>query len=226
LAESIIVENCSKTFGDFNALSSVNMLLEQGQKYVIQGASGSGKSTLLYLLGGLDRPSTGNIFVFGKKINFLDDVELARYRNETIGFIFQFHFLLPTMNCLDNILLPAEISGSVSRNKVKQSTFEMAELLGVANILDKYPTQLSGGEQQRINILRAISLRPKILLCDEPTGNLDSANSELVISLLRDLSDRFNSMLLIVSHDNNVASRFSRHFLMKDGNIEQVSSFD
>ena len=116
-------------------------------------------------------------------------------------------------------MLPSEISGGQNKKLVKESTYELAEQLGVRSILSKYPSQLSGGEQQRINILRAVSMRPKILLCDEPTGNLDSRNSDLVVSLLKDLSDRFNSLLVMVTHNENVASQFSHHFTMKDGKI-------
>ena len=217
--EKIIINNISKKFGDFYALKDVALEISAGEKAVIHGASGSGKSTLLYLLGGLDRPSSGEIVTFGENVSKMSDHDLANYRNEKIGFIFQFHFLLGTLSGLENILLPAQINGKSNLRKVKRRILELASLLGVTDILGKLPSEMSGGQQQRVNILRALSLKPKLLLCDEPTGNLDSKNSEIVIDLLEQLSTEFGSTLLVVTHDQNVASRFPRKIEMLDGGI-------
>lgn len=212
----IHVDNVSKNFGQVQALKNVEMQLEKGGQYVIQGASGSGKSTLLYLLGGLDRPDQGKIFVEGKNLDSFNDAELARFRNLWVGFVFQFHFLLPSMNCLNNALLPAKIGGADLAEAEKRVRL-LAEKLGVEHCLKKSPFELSGGEQQRVNIIRALSLRPKLLLCDEPTGNLDSENSLKVVELLKGLAQEFGSTLIIVTHDQMVVTHFAHRYVMKDG---------
>jgi ABC-type lipoprotein export system ATPase subunit len=212
----IEVKELKKSFGKVHALSGVDLNFELGKQYAIKGASGSGKSTLLYLLGGLDKASGGEISVGGKNLLNLDDESLAKYRNSYVGFIFQFHFLLPSMNCLDNILLPAKI-GNKSTKEVKDTALELSKTLGVEHCLKKFPYELSGGEQQRINIIRALSLKPKLLLCDEPTGNLDSANSGLVTNLLKDLAQEFGATLIVVTHDDSVSKEFDTVIYMKDG---------
>jgi ABC-type lipoprotein export system ATPase subunit len=148
----------------------------------------------------------------------MDDEELAQFRNQYVGFVFQFHFLLPSMTCRDNILLPARIGGRDTA-PVEKDIVELANYLGVTHCLSKFPFEISGGEQQRINIIRALSLRPKILLCDEPTGNLDSKNSEKVASLLKSLAAEFGATLLVVTHDDKVASFFPRKIVIEDGQI-------
>lgn len=214
----VTVENVHKTFNKMEALAGVSLKLEENSQYVIQGASGSGKSTLLYLLGGLDRPTSGSISIEGKNLAEYDDESLALYRNIYVGFVFQFHFLLPSMNCKNNILLPSKINGGKVEN-LDRNISEMAERLGVTHCLKKYPYELSGGEQQRVNILRAVSMRPKLLLCDEPTGNLDSKNTKNVIDLLRELSQEFGSTLVVVTHDDKVATSFSQGFQIADGKL-------
>lgn len=215
----IKVNGIKKYFGKVHALNGVDVEFEHGEQYAIKGASGSGKSTLLYLIGGLDRATDGQIEVSGKALDKLTDESLAKYRNTFVGFIFQFHFLLPSMNCLENILLPAKI-GNKSTSEVKEMALSLAETLGVTHCLSKYPFELSGGEQQRINIIRALSLKPKLLLCDEPTGNLDSENSELVTKLLKGLAKEFGATLIVVTHDENVSSKFDNVIHMKDGQIQ------
>ncbi|MBK24315.1 MAG: lipoprotein-releasing system ATP-binding protein LolD [Halobacteriovorax sp.] len=212
----IQVQNLKKNFGKVFALNGVSVNLEAGEQYAIQGSSGSGKSTLLYLLGGLDRPSEGTIEIAGRDLSKLNDEQMAKFRNSEVGFVFQFHFLLPSMNCLDNILLPAKIGG-VSQANLKSEVENLAERLKVSHCLKKYPFELSGGEQQRVNIIRALSLKPKILLCDEPTGNLDSENSMNVAQILKTLALDFGSTLLVVTHDNIVAKEFDNQLFMKDG---------
>lgn len=212
------VENVYKSFKNVHALDGVSLELEENEKYVIQGSSGSGKSTLLYLLGGLDRPTEGSIYIEDKDLSGYDDESLALFRNIYVGFVFQFHFLLPSMTCMDNILLPSKIHGEKHPDLIK-TIHELAERLGISHCLKKYPFELSGGEQQRINILRALSMRPKLLLCDEPTGNLDSVNTNLVIELLMELSREFGSTLVLVTHNDKVAARFTQGFQITDGKL-------
>lgn len=154
----IHLEHVEKSFGKTNVLRGLNFNIEDKELVAIRGASGSGKSTLLYLLGGLDRPSSGKVIINGKNLASLGDEELARFRNTTVGFVFQFHFLLPSMNCRDNILLPGRIGGH-DLTRVEKDANKLAEILGVTHCLSKYPFEISGGEQQRVNIIRALSLR-------------------------------------------------------------------
>lgn len=214
----ITLTNIEKHYGSVQVLNNINLSIESGELVALRGASGSGKSTLLYLLGGLDSPSNGNICVNHKDLTLLNDEELAQYRNTHVGFVFQFHFLLPSMNCLDNILLSARIGGHKVKN-VEKHVLDLAQYLDVSHCLSKFPFEISGGEQQRINIIRALSLRPKLLLCDEPTGNLDSLNSKKVTSLLMTLAQEFHSTLLVVTHDDNVGSQFPRKIVIEDGRI-------
>jgi lipoprotein-releasing system ATP-binding protein len=217
----IEINNVTKGFSKIFALNGVSTNLEAGEQYAIQGSSGSGKSTLLYLLGGLDRPTAGSILINGKNLATFNDEELASYRNRNVGFVFQFHFLLPSMNCLDNIFLPAKIGG-VSQDGLRAEIENLAERLKISHCLQKYPFELSGGEQQRVNIIRALSLKPKILLCDEPTGNLDSENSLNVARILKSLAKDFGSTLVVVTHDLAVANEFDNQLFMKDGMMQQA----
>lgn len=217
----IRVSAVDKNYGDLHVLKQVNLNLPEQGQVAIGGASGSGKSTLLYLLGGLDRADQGEIEVAGERIDKLDDEQLATFRNQKVGFVFQFHFLLPSMTCLENILLPARIGGRPV-SKVKKQVKEIAEYLGVSSELKKYPFQLSGGQQQRINLIRAVSLTPPLLLCDEPTGNLDSENSKRVIDLLIDIAKQSSSQLIVVTHDQNVVSRFQTQYEMVDGLLHEL----
>lgn len=212
----IKVENVKKIYSKANALNGVSFSMNEGEEYLIRGASGSGKSTLLYLLGGLDRPTEGRVIVNQKNLTDLSDDELALYRNRYVGFVFQFHFLLSSMNSLDNILLPSRLGGLYTE-EVRARAQSLAKILNVEHCLEKFPFELSGGEQQRVNIIRALSLKPKLLLCDEPTGNLDSENSKKVIELLKKLALEFSATLVIVTHDSQIAQNFSNQLLMRDG---------
>jgi lipoprotein-releasing system ATP-binding protein len=214
----IRLENVEKSFGKTKVLRGLNFSIAERELVAIRGASGSGKSTLLYLLGGLDQPTTGKVVIDGKNLSEMKDEELALFRNTTVGFVFQFHFLLPSMTCRDNILLPARIGGRDLKS-VEQNADTLAEYLGVTHCLNKFPFEISGGEQQRINIIRALSLRPKILLCDEPTGNLDSVNTEKVATLLKKLAQDYGTTLLVVTHDDRVAAHFPRKIVIEDGQI-------
>ncbi len=214
----ITTKNVIKKFGDIEVLKGINLSMREGEQCALLGGSGSGKSTLLYLLGGLDKPSSGKILVARKELDILNDEELSEFRNQKIGFVFQFHFLLPSITCLDNIYLPVKISNRPIE-EYKELITMLANYLGVEHCLHKYPYQISGGEQQRINIIRALILKPKILLCDEPTGNLDSKNSEKVISLLKELATQFRSTLIVVTHSNKIAAEFERKITIEDGQL-------
>jgi lipoprotein-releasing system ATP-binding protein len=214
----IVLTQVEKSFGQTKVLRGINLEIKDKEIVAIRGASGSGKSTLLYLLGGLDQPSAGKIVIDNKDLTSKSDEEMASFRNSHVGFVFQFHFLLPSMTCRDNILLPARIGGRDIK-KIEKECEELAKILGVTHCLEKFPFEISGGEQQRINVIRALSLRPKILLCDEPTGNLDSKNSEKVATLLKTLAADFGATLLVVTHDDKIASFFPRKIVIEDGQI-------
>lgn len=214
----IQIKNIIKSFGNTPVLRGLSFEMQAGDQCAIQGMSGSGKSTLLYILGGLDKVDSGEVYVSGQNLSALSDAELAVFRNKSVGFVFQFHFLLPSMKCIDNIMLPAKL-GSFSTKEVKSRVLDMAKTLGVEHCLDKFPYEISGGEQQRINIIRATSLKPDILLCDEPTGNLDSKNSQKVVDLLKDISSRLGATLIVVTHDGVVADKFDYKITIEDGRI-------
>ncbi len=214
----IRLEKVEKSFGKTKVLRGLSFTIQDRELVAIRGASGSGKSTLLYLLGGLDTPTSGSVIIDNQNLSVKSDEELAQFRNTTVGFVFQFHFLLPSMTCRDNILLPARIGGK-SLSETEKTTRKLADILGVTHCLEKFPYEISGGEQQRVNIIRALSMRPKILLCDEPTGNLDSKNTEKVASLLKNLAQEYGATLLVVTHDDRVASFFPRKIVIEDGQI-------
>lgn len=210
------VTNVKKDFGNSHILKGVDLSLDQGERCVIKGSSGCGKSTLLYLIGGLEEITAGEITVDNLNIGKLNDAGLAKYRNSKIGFVFQFHFLLSSLTCLENILLPARLGGH-NVSKTKKYIESLAKALGVEECLKRYPFEISGGQQQRVNLIRALSLKPKMLLCDEPTGNLDSKNSKIVADLIFSLSKELGTTLLVVTHDEDMATKFDRTHTMVDG---------
>jgi lipoprotein-releasing system ATP-binding protein len=214
----IRLQSVEKIYGSSHVLRGIDLDIAIGERIAIRGASGSGKSTLLYLLGALERPTKGRVEINGKNLAEQNDEVLAQFRNSSVGFVFQFHFLLPSLTAWGNILLPARIGGH-NVAIVEKRALNLAQRLGVAALLDKWPHQLSGGEQQRINILRALSLNPPLLLCDEPTGNLDSRNSDIVTGLLRELVQEGKNTLIVVTHDDKVASTFERKIVIEDGQI-------
>lgn len=216
MSAGVLVKEVYKSYGQAHVLKGVSLEISAGSQCVITGASGSGKSTLLYLMGGLDHADQGSLTVGELDLAGCNDEQLADYRNQMVGFVFQFHFLLPSMNSLSNILLPARIGGQDVK-VVERRCKEMADRLGVLACMDKFPFQLSGGEQQRINLIRALSLNPRLILCDEPTGNLDSENTQKVIELLRELASANQSTLVVVTHDQAVASAFENRFDLVDG---------
>lgn len=213
-------ESLSKRYGkgetEVTALDNVSISVEKGEFLSIMGASGSGKSTLLNLLGGLDHPTDGKVLYHGSNIFDMDDDTLSRFRLKTIGFIFQAYNLIPELTVRENILLPVEIAKEKPDEK-KLSV--IAESLGLTDRLTHLPGQLSGGQQQRAAIARALINQPEILLCDEPTGNLDQKSGENVIQLLKMLNRDYKITILMITHDAKIAEQTSRTIIISDGKI-------
>jgi len=203
---------------DVSALRRVTLSIDKGEMVSIIGPSGSGKSTLLNLVGGLDRPSSGEVRVGGRALGGLSDDDLTKVRRDTIGFIFQFFNLLPTLSCLENVGLPLHLRGW-PRTRVQERATELLTLVQLAHRLQHLPEELSGGERQRVAIARALSIYPPVLLADEPTGNLDTRTGEEILTLIRDLHQRLGSTVVIVTHDMNVARSCSRTITLRDGQI-------
>lgn len=199
-------------------LKGVDLRAERAQVTAILGPSGAGKSTLLHLLGGLDSPSAGGVFIDGINIYSLSDRERARLRNRKVGFVFQFYHLLPEFNALENVILPLWIRGDNGKDAQKKGT-DVLNVVGLGERLNHRPSQLSGGEQQRVAIARALINDPEVLLCDEPTGNLDSETGKNIIELLWDLNVRRKTTLIIVTHDAEIAKAAQKILHIKDGRI-------
>jgi putative ABC transport system ATP-binding protein len=200
------------------ALEGVDLTIDRGEMVTIVGPSGSGKSTLLNLIGGLDRPSAGEVEIDGARLSGLRDAELTRIRRDKIGFIFQFFNLLPTLSCLENVALPLHLRGW-PRGKVETRARELLDLVGLGGRVDHLADELSGGERQRVAIARALSIYPPVLLADEPTGNLDSANGAAILRLIHDVHERLGSTVLIVTHDAGVAESAPRTIHIRDGRV-------
>jgi putative ABC transport system ATP-binding protein len=200
------------------ALESVNLEIDRGEMVSIVGPSGSGKSTLLNLIGGLDRPSTGEIRIDGRPIAALTDDDLTRLRRDKIGFIFQFFNLLPSLTCLENVALPLHLKG-LGRREIEKRARELLDLVQLGPRIDHLPDELSGGERQRVAIARALAFQPPVLLADEPTGNLDTQTGADILGLIRELHQRLNSTVLIVTHDANVAESCTRTVTLRDAHI-------
>ncbi|MEW8955945.1 ABC transporter ATP-binding protein [Clostridium sp.] len=218
--EILRIENLSKIYGDKNnevrALDNVSLTINSGEFVAIVGASGSGKSTLLHLIGGLDRPSSGKVYVDGQDIYSLKEEKLSIFRRRKIGFIFQFFNLIPILNLEENISLPVLLDESKVDNKYLE---EIIELLGLKDRKTHLPSELSGGQQQRVSIGRALITKPAIVLADEPTGNLDSKNSKEVIELLKLSAKKYKQTLIVITHDNNIAAEADRVINIVDGKI-------
>lgn len=201
-----------------HAVRGVSMNVGAGEFLGIMGPSGSGKSTLLGLIGGLDTPTDGRIYIDGEDITDLDERELTRVRNEKIGFVFQFFNLIPTLTALENVALPIQFARHRQFNPNKRAR-ELLTLLGLQDRMNHRPTQLSGGEQQRVALARALANNPPLVLCDEPTGNLDTASSEVVMNALRDVQRKTGATVVIVTHSMDVASQVDRVVMLVDGAI-------
>ncbi len=210
--------NIFKSYGDLQVLKGVDVNIRQGEIVSIVGPSGCGKSTLLHILGTLDRPTSGSIQLDGKDLDLMNSKTLASFRNRNIGFVFQFHHLLPEFSALENVCIPGWIAGR-SKKDVAARAASLLQLLGLENRKENKPQQLSGGEQQRVAVARALVNEPKIVFADEPTGNLDSANARELHQLFFDLRKQFNQTFLIVTHNEDLAQMSDRLLHMKDGKV-------
>ena len=221
MAAMIALDGVTKQFAgkrDVVALDAVSLAIPRGEMVSIIGPSGSGKSTLLNLVGGLDRPTTGQVSIDGEPLGNLTDDALTRVRRDKIGFIFQFFNLLPTLSCVENVGLPLHLRGW-PRQKVDERARELLSLVQLDHRLTHLPEELSGGERQRVAIARALSVYPPVLLADEPTGNLDTRTGEEILTLIRDVHTRLGCTVVIVTHDMSVARSCQRTVALRDGRI-------
>jgi lipoprotein-releasing system ATP-binding protein len=207
-----------KFYGKLQVLKGVDLKISKGEIVSIVGSSGAGKSTLLHILGTLDTANKGQVFLKGERIDMLKGNALAKFRNKNIGFIFQFHHLLPEFSALENVCIPGWIAGK-KKKEITQKATELLKSLGLGDRLDNKPHQLSGGEQQRVAVARALINDPAIVMADEPTGNLDSANGRELHKLFIELRDKFQQTFLIVTHNEELAAMSDRVVHMKDGLI-------
>lgn len=212
----IEVKNVCKSFGDLAVLQGINLTVEKGQMVGIIGKSGAGKTTLLQIIGTLDRPSSGQVVIDGVDVMRLKDKDLAHFRNRKIGFIFQFHQLLPEFTALENTMMPGLIAGE-KRETVCNRARQLLTELGLADRLDHKPNQLSGGEKQRVAAARAMMMNPAIILADEPSGSLDEANKKDLHDLLLRMREQYGQTILIVTHDKDLAKICDRVVELKEG---------
>ena len=213
-------ENVSKQYpGGHEALADVSFEVAQGEMLFVTGHSGAGKSTLLHLLGGLDTPTSGEVYVTGQKMSALSDGARGQLRNRALGFIYQFHHLLPEFTALENVMMPGIIEAGQATAEAEAFGRELLARVGLAGAEHKRPGELSGGMQQRVAIARALSLRPRLILADEPTGNLDTVTADEVFGLLREFNQDHGSACLIVTHDPRLAARCDRPIVLVDGRL-------
>lgn len=209
-------KNIRKSFGSLEVLKGIDLSIGSAEIVAILGASGAGKSTLLHILGSLDKPTSGEVFINGTSIHDLNEDQLARFRNQSIGFVFQFHHLLPEFNALENVMLPALIGGCKQKDAESRAN-ELLAFLGLNHRLGHKPSELSGGEKQRVAVARALVNNPLVVFADEPSGNLDSQNQEELMGLFVSLRDNFRQTFVIVTHDEHLALKTDRTVYMKDG---------
>ena len=216
-------KNLNKFFRDpvdFQALKNINVAIRRGEFVSIIGSSGSGKSTLLYVLSTLDTDYEGKIFLDGEDLSAKSKNELAAIRNEKIGFVFQFHYLLPEFSVVDNVMLPALKLAKYDDATIKKRALEKLDMLGLADQAEKKANRLSGGQQQRVAIARAMINDPAIIFGDEPTGNLDSKNAQLVFDIFLELKEKYNQTIMLVTHDMRLSSQTDRVIKLHDGEVE------
>ena len=218
----LVTENLKKYYGTepniVRALDGVSLSVEEGEFVAVVGTSGSGKSTLLNMMGGLDKPTEGEVIIAGKKLSGLNDERLTIFRRRRIGFVFQNYNLVPILNVYENIILPVSLDGE---RPDEEYIRQIIRLLGIRDKLTDMPNNLSGGQQQRVAIARALAAKPAILLCDEPTGNLDSKTSQDVLGLIRMSSRRFNQTVIMITHNEEIAQTADRIIRIEDGKITE-----
>ncbi len=225
ISEVLSCQDLVKTFESgplrVEALKGVNFSVDSSSKVAIVGASGSGKSTLMHLLGGLDVPNSGSVFVCGEDMSKLSDAERGHLRNQSLGFIYQFHHLLPEFTALENVAMPLFLRG----RSISQTTDQAKEFLarvGLSKRVAHKPTELSGGERQRVAIARALVTKPKVILADEPTGNLDRKNATQVQQLMLELNEELGTAVVIVTHDHNIAEAMNKTYELEDGKLSEL----
>ena len=214
----ITIKNITKSFGSLQVLKGIDLTVSKGEVVSIVGPSGAGKTTLLQIIGTLDRADTGSVIIDGQDITKLSQSKLADFRNQHIGFVFQFHQLLPEFSAIENIMIPALIAG-VSRREAKQKAMSLLTMLGLADRAEHKPSQLSGGEKQRVAVARALVNNPAVVLADEPSGSLDTKNKEELHQLFFELRDQLGQTFVIVTHDEGLAQLTDRTIHMVDGRI-------
>ena len=218
--EILRIENLTKTYGEgstqVKALDNVSFSVEKGEFLAIIGPSGSGKSTLLHIIGGVDRPTSGKVFMNGQDVYAQDEEQLAVFRRRQVGLIYQFYNLIPVLNVVENMTLPVLMDGSIVNEDRLE---ELLQTLGLTGRRNNLPNQLSGGQQQRVSIGRALMNAPAVVLADEPTGNLDSKNSQEIVELLRMSNKKYGQTLIVITHDENIALQADRIIAIEDGRI-------
>jgi lipoprotein-releasing system ATP-binding protein len=214
----IQVNHVEKSFGSLKVLKDVSLEVQPSQVVTIVGPSGAGKSTLLHLIGTLDRPDKGEILIDGVKVHGLNDDQLSDFRSAHIGFVFQFHHLLPEFTAMENVMLPMLIAGQ-SKQQAQQRAAELLDFLKLSDRVSHKPSELSGGEQQRVAVARALANNPELILADEPSGNLDTENAQKLHQLFFELRDRFHQTFIIVTHNEELAKLSDRCVVMRDGQI-------
>ncbi|RKD91693.1 ABC transporter ATP-binding protein [Mangrovibacterium diazotrophicum] len=215
----ITAKNITKTFGDLKVLKGIDLEIPAGKLYSIVGPSGAGKTTLLQILGTLSKPDSGEVHIHDKSVFALGEKQLAAFRNKEIGFVFQFHYLLPEFNALENVCIPAFIAKK-GKKETEARAKELLNFLGLSHRLTHKPAELSGGERQRVAVARALINNPAVIMADEPSGNLDTQNRNDLHDLFFKLRDEFKQTLVIVTHDENFARQSDRIIRMRDGRIE------
>lgn len=224
MTEVLKAINVSKVYKEANistqVLTDLNMSINEGERVAIVGSSGSGKSTLLHLLGGLDTPTTGEVWLKGQCLNHMDETQRGEMRNQHLGFIYQFHHLLAEFTAVENVAMPLLMRKSVSIKSAQQQAIELLEKVGLGHRLEHRPGELSGGERQRVAIARALVTKPALVLADEPTGNLDYENAQSVFELLTELQTNLGMALLMVTHDRSLANMADRQLVLKSGKWE------
>ena len=219
----INIRNITKSFGSLQVLKGIDLDIEKGEVVSIVGPSGAGKTTLLQIMGTLVAPDTGSVMIEGTDVTRLGQKEMARFRNRRIGFVFQFHQLLPEFTALENVMIPAMIAGK-SREETTARAKELLEFLGLAERADHKPNELSGGEKQRVAVARALVNKPAVILADEPSGSLDTKNKAELHRLFFDLRDQLGQTFVIVTHDEQLAATTDRTIKLRDGQIEKEST--